>query len=87
MDDLDVRTTWIQCCKSPCGKWRIVREEVAKNFENLLWSCEMNENHRYGKCSAPMEEIVVAKGKKVILTKLPYQNGEIIMAKLSGYCS
>ena len=79
--------TWIQCSNSSCGKWRVVSKEVAAKYEYLTWFCEMNtDDVKYSSCSVPEQENTAPKGQKIVFTKFPYKNGEVIMAKMAGYC-
>ena len=83
---MDCKRTWIQCGRNACGKWRVVRDDIAAKYADIPWTCDMNEDRHYNKCSVPEEKVDVPRGKKVVVTKLPYEKGEIIMAKMAGYC-
>jgi hypothetical protein len=78
--------TWIQCSRNVCGKWRVVRDEIAAKYADIPWTCEMNEDPCYNKCTVAQEKDDVPPGKKVVVTKFPYEKGDVIMAKMAGYC-
>ena len=84
--EMDCKRTWIQCGNNSCGKWRVVRDEIAEKFSDKPWTCEMNEDCCYNNCTVAEEKLEVQRGKKVVVTKFPYEKGEIIMAKMAGYC-
>ncbi|XP_028396981.1 uncharacterized protein LOC114520839 [Dendronephthya gigantea] len=82
---MECKRTWIQCSKDSCGKWRVVQEEIAAKYSDIPWTCDMNEDESYNKCCLPEEKLNAPRGKKIVITKFPYEKGDIIMAKMTGF--
>lgn len=83
---MECTKTWIECSRNSCGKWRVVPDEIAMKYADIPWTCDMNDDPCYNKCSVAEEKVDVPCGKKLVVTKYPYQKGEIIMAKMTGFC-
>lgn len=83
---MESQKTWIQCSVKSCNKWRVVQNEIAKKYSDMPWTCSMNQDRNYNHCAIPEEEEKAPRGKKSVVTKIPFEKGEIILAKMHGYC-
>lgn len=74
---------WVQCESEHCHKWRQISAEEAKGLEGSSWYCWLNRDARYNSCSAVEQKAKKPKHMKFIYSLLP--EGEVVMAKMSGY--
>lgn len=74
---------WVQCENEHCHKWRQISAEEAKGLEGSSWYCWLNQDPRYNSCSTVEQKAKKPKHMKFIYSLLP--EGEVVMAKMSGY--
>lgn len=82
-DDEDAVSIWVQCESESCQKWRQISAEEAEGLGDSAWYCWLNRDTRYNNCSAVEQKAKKPKHMKFIYSLLP--QGEVVMAKLSGY--
>ncbi|KAF4078399.1 hypothetical protein AMELA_G00198680 [Ameiurus melas] len=78
----DQYVSWVQCCKSECGKWRRLSDGVDPSVLPDDWSCKNNTDPAFSSCSAPEEKSSMPEEEMFFYSLVP---GSLVWAQQSGY--
>ena len=56
VDQSQPESTWIQCERPHCLKWRLIPTEEADAYEGISWFCSDNKSPQYNDCSKPEQD-------------------------------
>jgi len=77
---------WVQCSIKMCLKWRFLPTILDPSSLPEYWTCEMNDDSEYNKCSFPEVDWSEETEKEdYVYTK--YNLGSIVWAKMASYPS
>lgn len=77
---------WVQCSIKMCLKWRFLPTILDPSSLPEFWTCEMNDDSDYNKCSLPEVDWSDETEKEdYVYTK--YNLGSIVWAKMASYPS